>query len=335
MNRELMEKIAKRAEDPNYPYGNKLGKGRSVREATDTAIGLPTLGALVGGALGLPLGGGGALAGAALGGIATAVMTPGAVKNQYAQSEERRAMSYLPSGEQIKLRKELDRLDDMRYKISDKMERMEDRNIGLIDDIESVPQDIAQKYNSLSVKLSDIGAQKHNLSANALARGKALMLAEKKNRRLFKTASADYEEMVKKAYEDIVEGFEKEASTAFDRWAHRNPHAEHSGSVGNIQVRQAVRMANNKSAVGKMIGKIIDNPVAIGKNQVIRTAYGDIKELPGSALREVRGSNKRIRDEHFGFGRGVTLDRIKERAHRTWLEAQDFKKVLADIKANR
>jgi hypothetical protein len=196
MNRELMEKIAKRKEDPNYPYGNKLGKGRSVREAADTAIGLPTLGALVGGALGLPLGGGGALAGATLGGIATAVMTPGAVKNQYAQSEERRTMSYLPSGEQIKLRKELDRLDDMKYKISDKMERMEDRNIGLIDDIESVPKDIAQKYNSLSVKLSDIGVQKHNLSANALARGKALMLAEKKNRRLFKKASDYLDEAV-------------------------------------------------------------------------------------------------------------------------------------------
>ena len=173
MNIELMEKIAKRAEDPNYPYGNKLGAGHTAKSTLGMATNMSALGALIGAGSGVGVPGHpikgmkyGAIAGSTILGLLGG-------KNGYKDGQNERHLSYLSSDEQKRLSEKLHKLQaaDIENRIREQ--------IGEIDD------DEASNLYDKNIRKQD------KLLNDAYARGKALMLAEKKNRRFGKKAS-DY-----------------------------------------------------------------------------------------------------------------------------------------------
>ena len=143
----------------------------------------------------------------------------------------------------------------------------------------------------------------------------------------------NYDEMVKMAYEDIVEGFEKEASTAFDRWARRN--WEDLWRSDKNPRRAAAYASVEKSAIGKSLRKIVNNPAEHGELQPVNIGGYINQQSPAEYLRRAKGNNEQIREGYFNLHRGNTLGEIKERAHITTKRARDFRDTLADIKANR
>ena len=227
MNRELMEKIAKRKEDPNYPYGNKLGVGYAAKSALSDAAG----GALIGGALISPVSCWlGSKAGKAIGGLApggkdvgegigalTGATLPivwGAIDMAKSGKDKRlnnRALSYLPSEEQKALKKKEDNIDKKRMILRRAQESL------YAGDIDSISQKALDALNESNAKyeeqIDDLDDRYIKLRDSAYARGKALMLAEKKNRRLLKTASDYLDEAV----------MEKEAKQRFAKWIEDNP----------------------------------------------------------------------------------------------------------------
>lgn len=91
-----------------------------------------------------------------------------------------------------------------------------------------------------------------------------------------KTASFDYDEMVKMAYEDIIEGFEKEASTAFDRYI------KSKASGGEIRVPGSARkqlgdqaaLTASTSDLKQMVGKSLSKAIASGNKEDVSIAGG-------------------------------------------------------------
>ena len=168
--------------DPNYPYGNRLRKGHSIKSALKTAVPLSGIGATIGGMSSatawiddagqkktrdkLLHSGIGAGIGAAIGGATGATYG-------YKDGENRRYLSYLPSAEQVRLEQSLKKINSSYDKIRTRNES------GKIDD------DEACALYTLNIRKGE------KLLLDASARGKALMLAEKKNRHFGKKAS-DY-----------------------------------------------------------------------------------------------------------------------------------------------
>ena len=224
MNIELMEKIAKRKEDPNYPYGNKLPLDRKGAIKAGVKGGLK--GATIGGSAG-------GLLSAACGNefpikktivpMAASVSALGAIsksregfKKYQEKDRDNKALSYLPSEEQRvlfeknkALEVELNRL----YKERDELKNLDSASFMSDADLD--------RYKEVEENINDAIWRGVKLDRDARVRGKALMLEEKKNRRLFKKASFDYDEMVKCAYEDILGGFEKSAAENDDEEAKR------------------------------------------------------------------------------------------------------------------
>ena len=209
MNRELMEKIAKRiVEDPNYPYGNKLKKRHSVKEALEFAVPMSSIGTRMGAVAGvLPgLAAHHPIKGAGYGAIAgTALVGGTSFLSEYDRSEGNRAISYLPSGEQLNLFKKMKSMNDEQARLRDNLEKIDYPYDWEKEDLPYIHEDYK--------RLKDIESQQNKLWQGAQIRGKALMLAEKKNHRLFKKAS-DY-------LDDAV--MEKQASTTFSRYMAKNP----------------------------------------------------------------------------------------------------------------
>jgi hypothetical protein len=211
MNRELMEKIAKRKEDTNDPYGKwyrdvqdkyYAGKKLSKKDVFKAALSssrndgtryISALGAGLGAFAGsIPGSNSGNLknfakytgAGAIIGGaIPAAWDTVGQIVKELPDLKKKRALSYLPNKEGV------DADTDLwwargGYEFA-------------VDPYDSIK---SEKVLAIQKKSLEEATQRYN---DALARGKALMLAEKKNRRLFKKASDYLDEAV----------MEKEAKT--------------------------------------------------------------------------------------------------------------------------
>ena len=203
MNIDLMEKIAKRKEDPNYPYGNKLPLDRKGAIKAGIKGGLQ--GAIKGGAkCGLT----GGLISIAINRdipikktvlpLTTSLATLGAIKQgkkdfkehkkQYEDKDrDNKALSYLSSGEQKDLIKKYRNLSNKEDIIWGKIDSMEKR-IPQFDN--SIEEDKwLAKHKNLYDLIDSIELKQSDLHYNAKKHGKALMLAEKNNRRLFKKAS--------------------------------------------------------------------------------------------------------------------------------------------------
>lgn len=137
--------------------------------------------------------------------------------------------------------------------------------------------------------------------------------------KLGKTASADYEEMVKTAYEDIIGGIEKEASTALDR------HVLRGGLQHDPYIRDNVL---NKINIGQQRAQ---------KRGVIRGASGELMPLTdamsqakmsahvaklstegkqGSSLLHIKRSAKNKVADNIGMRKGLSaaID-FKNKAH--------------------
>lgn len=198
MNRELMEKIAKRKEDPNYPYGNKLGKGHVVKSGIGEIGSNIAIGTLAGTIPGASLGAlvarptKGALIGAGAGAALGIIAAPASYKSGKRAGEQYRYISYLPSNEQQALKKKIDILEGKQDAINEKQDEIyskEYSNERSRDNARLQLRRYSQQFDALT-------EQRKELWNNAITRGKALMLEEKKNRRLSKKASDYLDEAV-------------------------------------------------------------------------------------------------------------------------------------------
>lgn len=210
---EELTKLAKREEEDkeNYPYGNRLGKRYAIKETLSAAgdgailggvlLGYPgsKVGKFVGNLTGVKYGGAiGSVAGAAIPAAVTAI---GVAKGNQDFIRGRRALSYLPSEEQKALKNRLDKANENMARISERWEIA--NSIGTPNQKAYLNNKYDKAYDAAEKELKDAELAEEA----AIKRGLKLM---KK-----KASINNYEEMIKFAYEDIVDSFEKEAAA---RW---------------------------------------------------------------------------------------------------------------------
>ena len=113
-----------------------------------------------------------------------------------------------------------------------------------------------------------------------------------------KTASVDYDEMVKTAYEDIIDSFEKEASTAFDRWVLRNPGVAEK-LVGNDQsaANQLRGLAAKTSEIKQKAGRahswmIADPKVPMAPQTMLVQEIYDLKRNHVPVAKQILAGKK-------------------------------------------
>lgn len=303
MNIELMEKIAKRKEDPNYPYGNKLGAGHTVKSTLSDAAG----GALVGGALMSPVSMWlGSKAGKAVGGLTskgkdigesigalaggTLPIVWGAIDTARSGKKKRlndKALSFLPSNEQIALKKKESNINKKRDTLYKAQDALYNKDMSDQKEIDNA-NELWTRYQG---KIDDLDDKWIRLFNDATARGKALMLAEKKNRRLFKKASLDYDEMVKFAYEDILGGFEKSAAENDDYILFEKTYdAKDNGDNETARKERKEKMLKRLAAAGALTAGATAAGVGLYKYQ----------HRPGRYYSETSAFRKNMRDAMRG-----------------------------------
>ena len=89
--------------------------------------------------------------------------------------------------------------------------------------------------------------------------------------------------MVKMAYEDIMSGFDKEASTAFDRWVFQNP--KHSSNNLIHKHMTPLDIAVNQSKVHRINGEAM--------REALRSGNPDYIDFAKKTIDNVRKSDAR------------------------------------------